>query len=78
MELQVSVTFAPIAQTVCRKDTVTECAMYPGLSIDFVKNLPAPTELVERPWQECEAAHDITAGAAHRFRKRSKNGRIRR
>jgi hypothetical protein len=78
MELQVSVTFAPIAQTVCRKDTVTECAMYAGLSIDFVKDLPAAGELVERLWQECEAVHDITAGTAPRFRKRTKNGRIRR
>jgi hypothetical protein len=40
MELQVSGTFAPIAQTVCRKDTVTECAMYAGLNVDFVKDLP--------------------------------------
>jgi hypothetical protein len=57
MELQVSGTFAPIAQTVCRKDTVTECAMYAGLSVDFVKDLPAAGELVERLWQECKATH---------------------
>ena len=78
MEPEVSGTFAPIAQTVCRKDTVTECAMYAGLSIDFIKNLPARSELVERLWQECEAAHDITAGAVNRFWKRSKDARIQR
>jgi hypothetical protein len=57
---------------------VTECAMYAGLSIDFVKNLPARSELVERLWQECKAAHDTTAGTAPRFRKRSKDARIQR
>jgi hypothetical protein len=57
---------------------VTECAMYAGLIVDFVKDAPAAGELVERLWQECEAAHDITAGTASRFRRRSKNGRIRR
>jgi nitronate monooxygenase len=33
---------------------VTECAMYAGLSVDFVRDLPAAGELVERLWQECE------------------------
>jgi nitronate monooxygenase len=33
---------------------VTECALYAGLSIDFVKDLPAAGELVERLWQECQ------------------------
>jgi nitronate monooxygenase len=33
---------------------VTECAMYAGLSVEFVKDLPAAGELVERLWQECE------------------------
>src|SRR5438034_645325 len=56
---------------------VTECALYAGLSVDFVKDLPAAGELVERFWQECIAAHNITGGTAPRFRKRSKNGRIR-
>jgi hypothetical protein len=57
---------------------VTQCAMYAGLSVDFVKDLPAAGELVERLWQECMAVHDTTAGTAHRFRERSKGGRIRR
>jgi nitronate monooxygenase len=48
---------------------VTECAMYAGLSVDFVKDLPAAGELVERLWQECTAP---------RFRKGSTNDRIRR
>jgi sugar phosphate permease len=34
---------------------VTECAMYAGRSVDFVKDLPAAGELVERLWQECKA-----------------------
>jgi nitronate monooxygenase len=55
---------------------VTECALYAGLSVDFVKDLPAAGELVERLWQECEASHDITAGTAPRSRKRSKDGRL--
>ena len=57
---------------------VTECAMYAGLSVDFVKDLPAAGELVERLWQECKATHNITADTARRFPKRSKDGRIRR
>src|SRR5437667_7100281 len=57
---------------------VTECALYAGLSVGFIKDLPAAGELVERLWQECIAAHNITGGTAPRFPKRSKNGRIRR
>ena len=34
---------------------VTECALYAGRSVDFVKDLPAAGELVERLWQECSA-----------------------
>src|SRR5437870_13577955 len=55
---------------------VTECAMYAGLSVDFVKDLPAAGELVARLWQEYMAAHDITAGIAPRFRKKLKDVRI--
>jgi nitronate monooxygenase len=36
---------------------VTECALYAGRSIDFVKDLPAAGELVERLWQECKTTH---------------------
>lgn len=36
---------------------VTECALYAGLSVDFVKDLPAAAELVERLWQECKTTH---------------------
>src|SRR5437016_1946147 len=57
---------------------VTECAMYAGLSVDFVKDIPAAGELVARLWQEYMAAHDITAGIAPRFRKKLKDVRIRR
>jgi nitronate monooxygenase len=35
---------------------VTECALYAGRSVDFVKDLPAAGELVKRLWRECEAA----------------------
>jgi nitronate monooxygenase len=37
---------------------VTESALYAGLGVDFVKDLPGGGELVERLWRECEAAHD--------------------
>ncbi len=40
MELQGEWHICTKAQTVCRKDTVTECAMYAGLIVDFVKDLP--------------------------------------
>ena len=36
---------------------VTECPLYAGFSVDFVKDLPAAGELVERLWQECKATH---------------------
>jgi nitronate monooxygenase len=36
---------------------VTECALYAGRSVDFIKDLPAASELVERLWQECKGAH---------------------
>jgi nitronate monooxygenase len=35
---------------------ITECALYTGRSVDFVKDLPAASELVKRLWRECEAA----------------------
>jgi len=38
---------------------VTECALFAGLSVEFVKDLPAAGELVERLWRECETAHGI-------------------
>jgi len=57
---------------------VTECALYAGLSVDFVKDLPAAGELVERLWQECMAAHNITAATAPRSWKRSKDARVQR
>jgi hypothetical protein len=36
---------------------VTECALFAGLGVDFVKDLLRGSELVERLWQECETAH---------------------
>ncbi len=36
---------------------VEECALFAGLSVDFVKDLPPAGALVERLWRECEAAH---------------------
>jgi nitronate monooxygenase len=36
---------------------VTECALYAGISVDFVKDVPAAGELVERLWQECKTTH---------------------
>jgi nitronate monooxygenase len=39
---------------------VTECALFAGLGVDFVKDLPRAGELVERLWRECETAHRAT------------------
>jgi nitronate monooxygenase len=39
---------------------VTECLLYAGLGVDFIKDLPSAHELVERLWRECEAAHRTT------------------
>ena len=35
---------------------VTECALYAGRSAEYVKDLPAAGELVQRLWRECEPA----------------------
>jgi len=40
--------------------TVEECALYAGLGVDFVKDIPSAAELVERLWRECEAASGIS------------------
>ena len=37
------------------KGAVEECALFAGLSVDFVKDLPTAGQLVERLWRECEA-----------------------
>src|SRR6266480_4789930 len=42
------------------EEAVTQCALYAGRSVDFIKDIPAAGELVERLWQECVAAHNIT------------------
>ena len=36
--------------------TPVECALYGGLSVEYVKDLPPAGELVERLWRECLAA----------------------
>jgi len=36
--------------------TPVECALYAGLSVEYVKDLPPAGELVERLWRECLAA----------------------
>jgi nitronate monooxygenase len=38
---------------------VTESALFAGLGVDFVKDLPGGGELVQRLWRECETAHGI-------------------
>lgn len=40
---------------------VTECALFAGLGVGFVKDVPTAGELVERLWRECEAAHHIAS-----------------
>ena len=36
---------------------VTECSLWAGFSVEFVKDLPAAGELVERLWRECQNAN---------------------
>ena len=36
------------------RGAVEECALFAGLGVDFVKDLPTAGELVERLWRECE------------------------
>ena len=36
---------------------VTEVAIYAGLTVDFVKDIPAAGGLVERLWQDCARAN---------------------
>jgi len=35
---------------------VTECALYAGMGVEFIKDLPAAGELVERLWRECQTS----------------------
>jgi len=44
---------SPIQQLQGRPE---ECALYAGLSVEHVKDLPAAGELVQRLWRECLAA----------------------
>jgi nitronate monooxygenase len=39
---------------------VEECALFAGLGVDFVKDMPSAAELVERLWRECEAAEGVS------------------
>lgn len=39
------------------RGAVEECALYAGLGVDFVKDLPPANELIERLWRECQGAH---------------------
>jgi nitronate monooxygenase len=39
------------------RGAVEECALFAGLGVDFVKDLPTAGQLVERLWRECETAH---------------------
>ena len=35
---------------------VAECALYAGMGVEFIKDLPAAGKLVERLWRECQSA----------------------
>jgi len=35
---------------------VTDCALYAGMGVEFIKDLPAAGELVERLWRECQTS----------------------
>jgi nitronate monooxygenase len=37
--------------------TVTDCALWAGMGVEFIKDLPAAEELVEHLWRECQAAN---------------------
>jgi nitronate monooxygenase len=43
------------------RGAVEECALYAGLGVDFVKDLPPANELIERLWRECQGAHRTKA-----------------
>ena len=36
--------------------SVTDCPMWAGTSVEYIKDLPGAGELVGRLWRECEAA----------------------
>jgi nitronate monooxygenase len=39
------------------RGAVDECALFAGLGVDFVKDVPTAGQLVERLWRECQSAH---------------------
>jgi hypothetical protein len=39
---------------------VEECALFAGLGVDVVKDIPSAAELVERLWRDCEAAQSVS------------------
>jgi nitronate monooxygenase len=41
---------------------IAECALFAGLSVEFVKDLPGAGELVERLWRECEQGTSRDSG----------------
>jgi nitronate monooxygenase len=45
--------YAFLSPTRALNGAVTECALFAGLGVDFVKDLPTAGELVERLWREC-------------------------
>jgi nitronate monooxygenase len=49
---------------------VAECALFAGLGVDSVKDLPRGGDLVERLWRECQTVHRTgTLGSAMAARK---------
>ena len=42
---------------------VTDCPLYAGISVEFVKDLPAAGVLVERLWRECQTAPAVADSA---------------
>jgi nitronate monooxygenase len=42
---------------------VTDCALYAGTSVDYIKDLPAAGALVERLWRECQTAPAVADSA---------------
>jgi nitronate monooxygenase len=56
--------------------SVTECPMWAGTSVEFVRDLPNAAELVERLWRECAAASSVarTSDREDRDSKASSRG----
>jgi len=42
---------------------ITDCALYAGMGVEFIKDLPAAGQLVERLWRECQISPAVADSA---------------